>query len=214
MTVPPVVGKSLKRSREVSGLDDEGTDPSLVLPPLKRRKLDLEEIMLYKSPRFVLTTAKTTTPGRPQHGLPSTRRFVQTHPKSQATAPTMPPRAEPARVSPGPPACMLDDAPTACGFTIYEETKDEEDGNLLTHSAQGLDISDDEISRSAKNDRGMENMQPSTSIGTPPLASPSKPMADKQRTPLGGLQAEEYFANDCDVGSAVLVTAQEEEEEL
>lgn len=213
-TIAPVVVKSLKRSRELSGSEDEESDPSLVLPPSKRRKLDLKKIIIYKSPRFVLTRKKPAKSGRPNHGLPSTRRFVQKPATPQVTV-TAPPRAEPARASPGPPPPrMLDDGPPAgCGFTIYEETADEEMGNLFTHSVSTLDISD-ESSRAAKTDQGMENVEPATAtIGDPAPSSPRNPLTPRRRTPLGGLNAESFATNGIGAEPSILAPAEDEEKD-
>lgn len=209
-TISPVVVKSLKRSRELSESDDEGSDPSLVLPPLKRRKLDLKQIIWYKSPRFILRRKKPAKSSRPKFGLPSTRRFYQTPLKPQVNYTTTPPRAEPARVSLGPsPPRMLDDA--ACGFTIYQETADEEMVNLFTHSASTLNISDDENSWAAKSDLGMENLQPTTTGDSAPSSAKS-PVADKKRTPLG--DAGSFYNNGYGDGSLVLILDEEELEEI
>lgn len=73
------MGKPLKRSYDPSDLDvgdQENMDPTLLSPPSKKSKSDLDDIIKSKSSSFVLTTVKGTK-NRPIHPLPSTRRFSQ-----------------------------------------------------------------------------------------------------------------------------------------
>ena len=110
----------------------------------------------------------------------------------------------------------LDDyVPKSWMFNIYEETEDERLGNLMQHSTCTLDISDDEESHSAKYDRGKENIPPldhPTSymgpITTVRPVSRRDMMTDEPRTPLGDLDAKDYYAEGCDASSYIIIPAE------
>lgn len=82
-------------------------------------------------------------------------------------------------------------------FEIHADTADEEMENLLTHSANSLDIADDETRIAAKSDRGNENVPPTDGIyavGTAIRAARTNTMTKKPRKPLGELKIAELPA--------------------
>ncbi|KAI9880846.1 MAG: hypothetical protein M1830_010441 [Pleopsidium flavum] len=105
-------------------------------------------------------------------------------------------------------------------FDIYEDTVEDEMGNLMEHSTGTLDISDDESRRAAKDDRGKENIPPldqptaSTAINGTVAAAPSRrherldEMIDEPRTPMGELNAKDFYADGCDASSYAIVPAE------
>jgi hypothetical protein len=108
--------------------------------------------------------------------------------------------------------------PASWCFDIHVDTEQEEMTNLMQHSTTVLDISDDE----GKTDiytRGKENIPPhelgielphsspsATAIPTPRKAD----MMDEPRAPLGELRAADYYAEDCNAFSYVVVYDDEE----
>ena len=101
-------------------------------------------------------------------------------------------------------------------FDIHEDTPDEELGNLMQHSTQTLDISDDEERKAAKDDRGKENIPPvdNMSLAIAPITTTNRPvhrsdmMTDEPRTPLGDLEASEFYAAGCDASSFIIIPAE------
>ena len=91
-------------------------------------------------------------------------------------------------------------------FDIHEDSKDDEDANLMQHSTCTLDISDDE-SNSLKGDKdnkenippmdGPAAMIPNTQVTT----ARRDVMTDDAREPLGNLKAEDFYADGCDASS-------------
>ncbi|KAI4128301.1 MAG: hypothetical protein LQ338_002800 [Usnochroma carphineum] len=92
----------------------------------------------------------------------------------------------------------------AWDFVIREDTPEEELTNLMEHSTHTLDISDDENRGKFRDDRDKENIPPP---GCP--ASAVRPvgrrdmMTEDVRTPLGKLNAADYYAPGCDASSVI-----------
>ena len=99
-------------------------------------------------------------------------------------------------------------------FKIYEDSPEEELGNIMEHSTGILDISDDEESIAKKNDRGKENVPPpevASVIATAPAPATRKNlMVDEPRSPLGDLEASEFFGIGVDASSVFIVPADED----
>lgn len=119
------------------------------------------------------------------------------------------------------PPHMLDDTvPTGWKFDIHEDTKDEEIGNLVIHSATTRDISSDTAGINAKADRGKENILPTDGIyavdpkNNPASTGRNNRMTNRRRTPLGDLDIAEFFAEGCDVDSCFIIPAEMGEEQL
>ena len=104
-------------------------------------------------------------------------------------------------------------------FDIHEDTADEELGNLMQHSTRTLDISDDESRRAAKDDRGKENIPPglehTNSVSPPAIGvaaiSRKDAMTEEIRSPLGDLDAKEFYAEGCDALSCFIVPTEKPE---
>ena len=100
-------------------------------------------------------------------------------------------------------------------FDIHEDSKDDEDANLMQHSTCTLDISDDE-SNSSKGDKdnkenippmdGPAAMIPNTQVTT----ARRDVMMDDAREPLGNLKAEEFYADGCEVSSFAVEDSSEQ----
>lgn len=114
--------------------------------------------------------------------------------------------------------------PKSWVFDIHEDTPEEEMVNLMGHSTCTLDISDDESRLRAKDERGKENIPPmdiplsSTSAATEiqgtTIAVPitrKDAMTDEPRTPLGDLNAKDFYAEGCDANSFTTVPGDDAE---
>lgn len=84
--------------------------------------------------------------------------------------------------------------------------------NVVVHRACNLDISDDESIASVEADRGKENIPPcdALSTGLPEIttdvpASRKNMMTDEPRTPLGDLEASDFYAEGCDASSYIII---------
>jgi hypothetical protein len=109
--------------------------------------------------------------------------------------------------------------PKSWFFDIYEETEAQQDYTVsewtMTQSATVLDISDDESKAQASSDRGKENIPPNDVIvpsGTSTSSTAAKipgsrkdMMTDEPRTPLGHLNAADYYPDGLDASSVILV---------
>lgn len=116
------------------------------------------------------------------------------------------------------PLHMRDITIPAAWFNIHEDTKDEEMGNLLIHSATTLDISDDKAGINAKANRGMEDVLSTDSIcavyamSTAASSGRKNLVTDRTRTSLGNLDIAEFCAEGCDVESCFILPAEMGEE--
>lgn len=97
-------------------------------------------------------------------------------------------------------------------FDIYEETEEMQEQNVVVHRACNLDISDDESIAGVKADRGKENIPPSDTLSTNLIeittaipASRKNMMTDEPRTPLGDLEASDFYAEGCDASSYIII---------
>ncbi|KAJ5941620.1 hypothetical protein N7516_001788 [Penicillium verrucosum] len=106
--------------------------------------------------------------------------------------------------------------PASWSFDIYVDAEQEEMTNLMQHSTTVLDISDDE-GKSDTSARGKENVPPQElgielpqSTATIPAAARKSPKMDEPRSPLGELNAAEYYAEDCNAFSYAIVYDDEE----
>lgn len=103
---------------------------------------------------------------------------------------------------------MLDGSSTnGWKFAIREDTEGERLDNILQHSTCILDISDDEGTANGMDGRGKENIPPAdwTPITNPVPVSRKDKMTDEPRTPLGDLNAGEYYGEGCDTNSFVII---------
>lgn len=109
--------------------------------------------------------------------------------------------------------CTLEESmPKGWMFDIYEESEEIQEQNVVLHRACNLDISDDESLAKIKADRGKENIPPGDpssasllEITTDIPASRKNMMTDEPRTPLGDLEASEFYADGCDASSYIIV---------
>lgn len=112
---------------------------------------------------------------------------------------------------------MLDDmVPKGWNFDIHEDTRDQEDQNLLNHSAFTLVISD-EGRLTAEELRGKENIPPVDDLSLALLSNTEAPTSrtsslDQPRTPLSDLDATEFYGEGLDVNSVYYIPAEKEDE--
>lgn len=95
-------------------------------------------------------------------------------------------------------------------FEIHEDSPDVEMGNLMEHSVCTLDISDDE-SGTCKGDRdNKENIPPvNYNVATQPPVTRRDMMTDEVRSPLGDLNAKEFYAEGCDASSFIIIPTED-----
>lgn len=111
---------------------------------------------------------------------------------------------------------LEDSIPKGWMFEIHEDTVEEKKGILLLHSTCTLDISDDESRQAVKDDREKENIPPFDYSGSlsHPAATTIRPvsrkdmMTDEPRSPLGDLDAREFYAEGCDASSYYIIPAE------
>ena len=104
-------------------------------------------------------------------------------------------------------------------FVIHEDTKDDELTNLMEHSTNTLDISDDESSASKGDKDNKENIPPTDGpaavvSATPVTATRRDMMTDETREPLGDLDAQDFYAEGCDASSCIIVPAEDSSEQI
>lgn len=195
---PAILGSTrnpLQRSREFSGLDVD--ELGKVDQPTKRSKTGLDHRIQSKSTSTVPTIATRTI-----YPLPKPRRVLRA---------TLPSAVSSCNLSVA--LSTLPAVDTAV-FEIHEDTADEEMGNLLTHSTNALDISDDETRIAAKMDRGKENVPPTdnnhavASICTAIHAARKAITRTKPRTPLGSLNITDFYPEAYNVDSVIIVPAE------
>ncbi|KAL4867067.1 hypothetical protein BDV12DRAFT_124261 [Aspergillus spectabilis] len=116
-----------------------------------------------------------------------------------------------------PPALKM---PASWSFNIYVDSEQEEMTNLMQHSTCVLDISDDEGKQEESDHRGKENIPPaelgislprSRQQEYPAAAARKSEMLDEPRSPLGDLNAADYYGEDCHAFSYVVVYEDDEE---
>ena len=96
----------------------------------------------------------------------------------------------------------------AWDFDIYEDSEAEDAANMMQHQTCTLDISDDESRMSpSKGDRdNKENVPPAdyNSAMNAPITRRDL-MTDEIRSPLGDLDAKDFYAEGCDANSFIIV---------
>ncbi|KAF7539146.1 hypothetical protein G7054_g2344 [Neopestalotiopsis clavispora] len=107
-------------------------------------------------------------------------------------------------------------------FDIHEDTPEQEMTNLLQHSTCILDISSDEESESRlerERAEGKENVPPADDLSQTSRPRNARAVADiddmvfeKERNPLGEMNASDYYADGCDETSIVIVPGDDDEE--
>ncbi|KAI9370622.1 hypothetical protein BJX61DRAFT_84178 [Aspergillus egyptiacus] len=105
--------------------------------------------------------------------------------------------------------------PSSWSFDIYVDSEQEEMTNLMQHSTCVLDISDDEGREEDESDhRGKENIPPaelgislprSRQQESPAAAARKSGMVDEPRSPLGELNAADYYGEGCHAFSYAVV---------
>ncbi|KAL4967171.1 uncharacterized protein BDV14DRAFT_170143 [Aspergillus stella-maris] len=115
--------------------------------------------------------------------------------------------------------------PASWSFEIYVDSEQEEMTNLMQHSTCVLDISDDEGKVETVSDhRGKENIPPADAGVVLPRATRSttasaaarkatleSDMKDEPRSPLGELNAADYYGEDCHAFSYEVIYDEEDD---
>ncbi|MCJ1316057.1 hypothetical protein MMC15_001377 [Xylographa vitiligo] len=118
---------------------------------------------------------------------------------------------------------LEESVPNGWMFDIHEDTPEEETGNVMSFSFQTVDISDDESRRASNHDRGKENIPPTDylssvvatqQVTTAGSASRQAMMTDEPRTPLGDLDAADFYADGCDASSYIIVPAEKSDDKI
>jgi hypothetical protein len=172
---------------------------------------------------------RSPTKPKPHGLLNARRRFAPPsfgHTKSPSLSITAALNGTLASRKPKPHARTIEDSkPKSWFFDIYEESQEQQDYTIkewdMTQNAISLEISDDE-GKTKSEDRGKENIDPnelsvpitrsmaaSVSIVKAPRVMRKDMMTDEPRTPLGDLNAADYYAEGLDATSVVLVQEDE-----
>ncbi|KAJ5104395.1 hypothetical protein NUU61_001742 [Penicillium alfredii] len=113
-------------------------------------------------------------------------------------------------------------APASWFFDIHVDSEQEEMTNLMQHSTNVLDISDDETKSQLTDGRGKENMppvelgielpqsRPSSSTTATAAAARKDSKMDEDRAPLGELNAADYYPEDCNAFSYAVVFGEDD----
>ncbi|KAF7136814.1 hypothetical protein CNMCM5793_006332 [Aspergillus hiratsukae] len=225
---PATLNMSTKRKR---GCDEEDHDPSKCSPkPLKTSRMALTVVKSNMTSPMPSSTFKaplskpkstpalqpvgrspqgksckpfarrsTINKSRPEHAA----RKSLTRPFSIATVlGNVQPKSQPAPRT-----------PASWSFEIHVDSEQEEMTNLMQHSTCVLDISDDE-GKAELSSRGKENIPPSE-LGidlsrAAAAAARKNDMTDEPRSPLGELNAADYYGEDCHAFSYAVVYDEEE----
>jgi hypothetical protein len=172
---------------------------------------------------------RSPTKPKPNGILNTRRRFAPPsfgHAKSPSLSITAALNGTLAARKPKPSARTIEDSkPKSWFFDIYEESQEQQDYTIkewdMTQNAISLEISDDEGKSFKAEDRGKENIDPnemSVPVTRSMAASVVKAhrvtrkdmMTDEPRTPLGDLNAADYYGEGLDATSVVLVQEDEE----
>ena len=193
-TAPTVAGRSPKSKR---------------VGILSRRRTASSPFTRIEPPSFSSARARDAAPFSIDAALSGTVPSYNTTQKKEVYVPT------------------LEDArPKGWVFDIYQDTEEDEMSNMMQHSTCKLDISDDESRRAAKDDRGKENIPPldgpmaSSLVNGTVAAGPSRrsdrrdEMIDESRSPMGELNAKDFYADGCDASSYVIVPAEKSNDKL
>ena len=165
---------------------------------LSRRRVSSSSFTRVDPPSFFKSSSRTGVPFSLDAALSGT---VSSHkPVQAAEVPT-----------------LEESIPKSWVFNIHEDTEAEEAGNLMNHYTCTLDISSDDESRvAAKDDRGKENIPPTDGLvySTATVATlRTDMMTDEARSPLGTLDAKDFYAEGCDASSFIIIPAEKDVDE-
>ncbi|RHZ57230.1 uncharacterized protein CDV56_104415 [Aspergillus thermomutatus] len=227
---PATLNMSTKRKR---GCDEEDHDPSKCSPkPLKTSRMALTVVKSNITPHMPSSTFKAplskpkSTPalkpvGRSPQGKSCkafARRSTITKSRSEPTGRKSISRPFSIATALGnvqPPSQPAPKTPASWSFEIYVDSEQEEMTNLMQHSTCVLDISDDE-GKMEPSSRGKENIPPSElGIDLPrsserAAAARKTDMTDEPRSPLGELNAADYYGEDCHAFSYAVIYDEDE----
>lgn len=233
--IDPTACKSTKRKRAADDDDHQPVKP--VKSPMKPMKSSRMAFSILEDPVTPSTPTKTTksTPktaplkpaGRsPQMkaSKPFARRATASKGRPESARKGVGrPFSISAALSNGKPKSQSAPAtkmPASWSFEIHVDSEQEEMTNMMQHSTCVLDISDDEGKQEQKSDhRGKENIPPadlglslprSGQQESPAAAARKSDMVDEPRSPLGELNASDYYADDCHAFSYAVVYEDEE----
>ena len=199
-TPQPPAGQKRKTAKPSSAPAAAGRSPkSKRIGILSRRRVSSSPFTRIDPPMFAGSRSQDAVPFSIDAALSGTVSSYKPKPQPQVEAST-----------------LEDSIPKGWMFEIHEDTVEEELGNLMEHSTCTLDISDDESRQAVKDDRGKENIPPFDYSGSQrhPVATTIRPvsrkdmMTDEPRSPLGDLDARDYYAGGCDASSYYIITGE------
>ncbi|CEJ59963.1 hypothetical protein PMG11_08561 [Penicillium brasilianum] len=210
--------KPLKTSRMALSIRDMNFSPRLSTPSklslstpksapiLKPAGRSPPPKSLSASRRSTITKARPEPSKRGGVARPFSLATALSHGKNKTTTPSKP------------------KGPASWFFDIHVDSEQEEMTNLMQHSTGVLDISDDESKTSTGDDRGKENVAPAelgidlprsaevTALITAAATRKANKM-DEDRSPLGELNAADYYPEDCNAFSFAVVYDDDEDGE-
>lgn len=236
--IDPAAYKSTKRKRSADDEDDH--TPFKTKSPMKPMKSSRTDFTIFEEPAAPSTPTKApqstpkTAPPKPagrspqmKAAKPFTRRAtVSKNRPEPAGKGVRRPFSIAAALSNGKSkakshAAPAPKTPASWSFDIHVDSEQEENTNLMEHSTCVLDISDDESKVEEQfGHRGKENIPPADlGIALPrsrqqessAAAARKSEMVDEPRSPLGELNAADYFGEDCHAFSYAVVYGDDEE---
>jgi hypothetical protein len=233
--IDPATFKSSTKRKRGSDEDDEHEPVKGTTKPMKTSRITLTTVKSNAAPRIPATppkaplsspkSAPTPKPaGRSPKAKPCkpfARRstIAKSRPESANKKSVHRPFSLAAALASGKPTSKSNSkTPAPWSFDIYVDSEQEEMTNLMQHSTCVLDISDDE-SKVEPSGRGKENVPPaelgidlprSRQQESPAAAARKSVMLDESRSPLGDLNAADYYGEDCHAFSYAVVYDDEE----
>ncbi|KAL4781081.1 hypothetical protein BJX76DRAFT_25092 [Aspergillus varians] len=236
--IDPMACKSTKRKRTADDDDNDHVPMKSPMKPMKSSRMAfsiLEDPIIPSTPTKASQTTPKSAPLKPagrspqmKASKPFGRRATPSKSRSESTRKGVSrPFSIAAALSSGKsksqpaPATKI---PASWSFEIYADSEQEEMTNLMQHSTCVLDISDDEGKQEEKLDhRGKENIPPadlglslprSRQQESPAAAARKSDMVDEPRSPLGELNAADYYGEDCHAFSYIVIYDDDDETEV
>ncbi|KAF7586691.1 hypothetical protein BBP40_008480 [Aspergillus hancockii] len=230
--IDPATFKTSTKRKRGSDEDDEHEPLKSNTKPMKTSRITLTTVKLNTAPTPRLPTtppkASLSTPksaptlkpaGRSPQGKPCkpfARRstIAKSRPEPSNKKSVHRPFSLAAALASGKPTSKSTlKTPATWSFDIYVDSEQEEMTNLMQHSTCVLDISDDE-GKVEPSGRGKENVPPaelgidlprSHQQESPTAAARKSAMMEASRSPLGDLNAADYYGEDCHAFSYAVV---------
>lgn len=206
-------------SKRKASTNDDFT-PTTLDRPIKSHRVNATDPRLNTSAPTVAapTTAPAGRSPKSKHAGILSRRRISSLTTTQSGLPSIDAALSGtiASYKPKPKHTIKDLAHKGWHFHIHEDTEADLAGIMMQHKACTLDLSSDDESRvKARDDRGKENIPPADGMNAPirvaaaiSSAAAARDMMTDIRSPLGLLNASDYYAPGCDDASHFLVPAE------